>query len=120
MDEELGPCLYIQTLCDGVAEYPLGESVIPLQGASRVWLRAEINYHVLQFFFSLDGVEWKTIGGKLDASILSDNFGAEWGFTGSFIGMTCQDMTGRRNAADFDSFEIVESGHTIAHPLFAP
>jgi xylan 1,4-beta-xylosidase len=109
MDEELGPCLYIQTLCDGVAKYPLGESVIPLPGASRVWLRAEINYHVLQFSFSLDGVEWKTIGGELDASILSDNFGAEWGFTGSFIGMTCQDMTGRRNAADFDSFEIVEN-----------
>lgn len=114
VDEKLGTCLYIQTADDGRIVYPLGESVVSLDGASRVYLRADLDFAVLRFSYSLDGTAWKSIGGELDASILSDDYGDDWGFTGAFIGMACQDLTGQRKAADFDFFEYVEDdGNTI-------
>ena len=42
----------------------------------------------------------------LDASILSDDHGDHWGFTGTFIGLVCQDLTGRRLSAEFDYLEV--------------
>ena len=108
IDEELGPCLYIQSMRDGVVEYPLGESVVPLQNASRVFLRVEIDHGLLRFYYSFDETEWKPVGGDLDASILSDDYGDNWGFTGTFIGLACQDLSGQRKSADFDFFEYIE------------
>jgi xylan 1,4-beta-xylosidase len=31
-----------------------------------------------------------------------------WGFTGAFLGICCQDLSGRRRHADFDWFEYTE------------
>jgi xylan 1,4-beta-xylosidase len=107
-DEALGTCLYIQSCTDGVMSFPLGESVVPLQGAQHVHLRAAIDFKALQFSYSLDGESWQTIGEPLDASLLSDDFGVEWGFTGTFIGLACQDLSGQRKVADFDYLEYLE------------
>jgi xylan 1,4-beta-xylosidase len=51
-------------------------------------------------------MEWDWFPGPLDASILSDEAGPPGNpnFTGSFIGMCCQDMTGSGRPADFDAF----------------
>jgi xylan 1,4-beta-xylosidase len=107
-DEVHGTCLYIQSMNDGKAEYPLGDAVVPLNGATRVFLQVEIDHGKLRFSYSPDRTEWHPIGPKLDASILSDDYGDDWGFTGTFIGLACQDLSGRRKPADFDFFEYVE------------
>lgn len=91
---------------DGRAGEVLDEPV-PVEGP-RCRLRAEVDYHLLRFSFSQDGKAWSRIGGDFDASILSDEYTEPHKFTGAFVGLCCQDLTGRRKAADFDYFEYVE------------
>lgn len=108
MDEDLGTCLYIQSSDDGTIHYPNGLSVVPLRGKTRVYLQARMDGDQLAFFYSLDGESWQMVGQSLDSSILSDDYGVNWGFTGAFVGLACQDLSGRRKAADFDFFEYIE------------
>lgn len=75
-----------------------------------VWLRATVCREQLIFSYSVDGQVWNDIGGVLDASIISDDYvrdKAEYkaAFTGAFIGMCCQDVSGQNEWAYFDSFE---------------
>mgnify|MGYP000102930596 FL=1 len=72
------------------------------------FFKVEIDYCRLQFFWSNDDQTYTPIGSELDASILSDDHGKHWGFTGSFIGLACQDLTGGRRPANFDFLEIVD------------
>lgn len=53
-----------------------------------------------------DGADWKEIDCELDYSILADEYGG-MGFTGAFIGVTCQDLEGKRRYADFDYFDYI-------------
>ena len=78
-----------------------------------VYLRADVDAEKLRFFYSRDGKDWKQLGPVLDASILSDEYCTHypnpgWGFTGAFVGLCCQDLTGRKKHADFDYFEYLE------------
>ena len=75
-----------------------------------VWLKCEVNHHVLVFSWSLDGEEWQTMPVSLDHSIVSDEAGKGEGnsFTGAFVGMACQDISGQDCPADFDHFTYVE------------
>lgn len=107
-DERAGPCLYVQTMDNGAVSYPLQTALIPLGGRQRVFLRARMDHARLTFFYSLDGDQWHRVCDDLDASILSDDYGDEWGFTGAFVGLACQDLTGARLHADFDFFEYRE------------
>jgi len=70
-----------------------------------LFLRLEFLESDLRFFWSEDGHDFKQIGPTLDASILSDDYGKHWGFTGTFIGMACQDLTGQQASARFDFLE---------------
>lgn len=92
--------------------YPLEQPVAIPYGAA-CFLRAEIAYDQLQFFYSLNGDLWRPIGPRLDHSTLSDEacmapgvFGC---FTGAFIGMCCQDLSGAGKCADFDYFTYCET-----------
>jgi xylan 1,4-beta-xylosidase len=73
-------------------------------------LRVNIERLKLKFSYSLNGTDFKEIGGTLDCFNLSDEaygvIGHE-GHTGTFIGMCCQDLTGLKNHADFKSFEYI-------------
>jgi xylan 1,4-beta-xylosidase len=75
--------------------------------ATTLWLRVQVDGLSLSFSYSLDGEGFTPIGGVLDGSDLSDeayfDIGHE-GHTGTFIGMACQDLSGRRLHADFESF----------------
>ena len=75
-----------------------------------VELRVEIDYERLHFAYRVSGAEWSWVPQQLDASILSDEATAPGlpNFTGAFVGMACQDMSGAGCAADFDWFEYVE------------
>jgi xylan 1,4-beta-xylosidase len=78
-------------------------------------LRVEIDYERLHFGYRVSGAEWMWIPQQFDASILSDEATAPGlpNFTGAFVGMACQDMSGARCAADFDWFEYVERTYRV-------
>jgi xylan 1,4-beta-xylosidase len=82
----------------------------PIPSNVPVELRVEVDYERLYFGYRVAGVEWTWIPQQFDASILSDEATAPGlpNFTGAFVGMACQDMSGARCAADFDWFEYVE------------
>lgn len=73
--------------------------------------RLEFDGASLRFRVRLDPAEdWRSFGPDLDATILSDDYGVGWDhFTGAFIGVCCQDMSGQRLHADFDWFEYAEA-----------
>ncbi|MDQ2695609.1 MAG: glycoside hydrolase family 43 protein [Pseudomonadota bacterium] len=101
--------------------WPLAEPV-RLPQAGRVWLRADVDYERLYFAYSLDGNAWTRIPYKLDMGVVTDEAGIRphGHFTGAFVGMCCQDITGRRTAADFDFFEYRERAyHDRLEALFS-
>ena len=78
----------------------------PIPSGVPVHLRVEIDYERLYFAWRLEGGEWCRVPGQFDASILSDEAGPPGNpnFTGAFVGMCCQDLSGTRRPADFDYF----------------
>ena len=80
-----------------------------------MYLRVEVDYERLLFAFKIGDGEWNWLPGPLDASILSDEASAPGNpnFTGAFVGMSCQDMTGSRRAADFIFFNYRERDYCI-------
>ena len=103
-DEKLGKCLNILIHDDGKYDEALGQDV-SIEGWQQVYLKLTMRRELLQFYFSRDGKDYQPIGPVLDASVLSDEYGRGWHFTGAFVGLACNDLTGRRKAADFDFFE---------------
>ncbi|HEY8594874.1 MAG TPA: glycoside hydrolase family 43 protein [Devosiaceae bacterium] len=86
-------------------QFPL-ENDILLPEDGPVHLKVEVDRNTLQFFYATEEADWRSVGPVLDASILSDEAGkGEHGsFTGAFVGMAAQDLTGQVLAADFDHF----------------
>lgn len=110
-DEKSGKSLSLAQCEKRQHSEPL-DGVVSIEGWSRCYLKLAINYDRLQFFYSPDGSDWKTIGPEFDVSVLSDETCQEISFTGTFVGMCAQDLTGRRLAADFDYFEYRELDKT--------
>ena len=112
-DDEKGRVLQIMS-CEGDQAlhvvYPLNDAPVALPSTGEVWLRAYVTGADLQFSWSSDGQAWSTVGEMLDASLLSDEAGKGEGanFTGAFVGMACQDLTGQRLPADFLGFRYRE------------
>lgn len=80
-----------------VAEFDL----LDLQGGLR--LRMEMRGVKLFFAWSL-GDTWNEVGTEFDATVCGDWVSSEGGFTGTFWGMCCQDLSCRSAWADFDFF----------------
>jgi xylan 1,4-beta-xylosidase len=82
-------------------------------GAGPVALRVEVDHEALRFGYRLaDAGEWCWLPETFDASILSDEATLPGlpNFTGAFVGMACQDLSGMGHAADFEYFHYVEHG----------
>ena len=83
--------------------------------AGTVDLAVEFRHDHYQFHFAQGGA-WQAFGPQLDAAMLSDEFATQFvdgfarsfGFTGNYIGLACQDLSGTRRAADFDYFSYAE------------
>ena len=105
--EGIGKCLEIITCDNGEYAFPVKEPV-RLKRGERIHLKAEMDYDKLQFYYSEDGRTWNIAGPILDAAILSDEHILGWAFTGAFVGICCQDLTGDHLPADFDFFEYAE------------
>jgi xylan 1,4-beta-xylosidase len=88
----------------GNISYPV-EKEYPVDQADKVYLKMVIQQDRIRFSYSIDGEQWAAVGWEQDASILSDEHAVPCAFTGNFVGMACQDLTGHRLHADFDWFE---------------
>jgi xylan 1,4-beta-xylosidase len=86
---------------------------VAIPAGTRMELRVEIDYERLLFAYRTEGGEWQWLPGIFDASILSDEAGPPGNpnFTGTFVGMCCQDLAGTRLAADFDWFYYCSRGY---------
>ncbi len=105
-DETLGRSLnIIATDADHSCEVLPQDIPVPATGA--IDLRLTLNKADLQFEFALPGGEWQKIGPVLNGAILSDDY-HHLGFTGTFVGLCCQDLSGARLAADFARFDYRE------------
>lgn len=71
-------------------------------------MKGVFNHADIQFYYAIKEGDWQKIGGVLDGSILSDDYVTDAtnryrpAFTGAFVGLCCQDLTGQRLHADFD------------------
>lgn len=100
-------CLGIMCCEKGRTSYLIEKEYI-LDDWENIYLKLNIQDSCIRFFYSSDGQEWHAAGWEYDASILSDEQAIPCGFTGNFVGMACQDMSGKRLHADFDWFEYKE------------
>jgi xylan 1,4-beta-xylosidase len=82
-------------------DQPLGDEEIVL-APGPVWLGVDVRGRRMQFRYRQDGGDWTSVGGEIDASIFSDDYVRPMGFTGTYAGLACFDLSGRRKAADFD------------------
>ena len=94
----------------GHGDYPLKGQRIPLPAEGPIRLRAEVDFEHLYFSWASQGDNWQRLPLKLDYSVLSDEAGTGAGnnFTGAFVGMAAQDLSGAAMPADFAGFEYRE------------
>ncbi|WP_294235695.1 glycoside hydrolase family 43 protein [uncultured Sphingomonas sp.] len=79
--------------------------------AGPVELRASVDHAALRFAWRAEGdADWTWLPERFDASILSDEatLAGLPNFTGTFVGMACQDMSGTGHPADFRFFHYSE------------
>ena len=100
-------CLGLMQCERGLLSFAV-EKEVPVENWNRVHLSFALDHERLQFSFSPDGAAWTKIGWEMDASILSDEHANPCGFTGAFVALCCQDLTGHGLHADFDFLEYVE------------
>ncbi|MDO3385898.1 glycoside hydrolase family 43 protein [Gilvimarinus sp. SDUM040013] len=106
-DEEKGKQLAIMS-CHAEqgleASFPV--EPIALKPGCQVHLKAVVRRAELTFSYRYDDREWIELPVALDYRYLSCEAGKGEGasFTGTFIGMACQDLTGTARAADFGHF----------------
>lgn len=111
-DEEHGLGLNVLINDQGVYDELL-DSDMWIEEGTCYHLRVKIHAGSVQFFASTDGEQWFEVGGKLPLDLLSDEhatrmaggYFTDWGFTGAFVGVCVQDLSGERKYADFDYFE---------------
>lgn len=92
---------------------PLAEP-IDVTGVDKIYLKADFDGADLQFYYGTEENDWQKVGPLLDGSILSDDYVEDIAvryrpcFTGAFVGLCCQDLSGRNLHADFEWFEYRE------------
>jgi len=110
-DDTLGRHLRVMSSLPDQVQADVFTAPIALPSGSRIELRVEVDFERLYFGYRSSGdEEWQWIPQQFDASILSDEASAPGApnFTGAFVGMACQDMSGAALPADFDWFEYRE------------
>lgn len=115
MGDENGQSKFLQILyCDNFEMREILAEPIDLTGQQRIYLKGHLNRSNLQFQYATKADNWQSIGGILDGSILSDDYVRDGSdryrpaFTGCFVGLCCQDLTGHKIPANFDWMEYRE------------
>lgn len=111
-DETAGKHLRVMTCAPDSMQSDTFTPPIAIPAGRPVHLRVEVDFERMLFGYRVDGVdsEWRWLPQQFDASILSDECLApgQAHFTGAFVGMACQDMSGTARPADFAYFEYSE------------
>jgi xylan 1,4-beta-xylosidase len=111
-DETLGKHLRVMSCIPDALMADAFTPMIPIPSGKPLHLRVEVDEERLHFAYKVEGVDadWRWLPEMFDASILSDECSApgQPNFTGAFVGMACEDMSGTRRAADFDWFDYRE------------
>jgi xylan 1,4-beta-xylosidase len=111
-DETIGKHLRVMTCTPDSPQTDSFTPPIAIPRGARIELRAEIDQERLLFAYRIEGRDgvWQWLPQQFDASILSDEATAPGApnFTGAFVGVACQDMSGAARPADFDWFEYRE------------
>lgn len=105
-DEAMGKMLAILSCDNGQYSEPF--AYVKLPEGKKVWLKVEGDHEAVRFFYSLDGKEYIRYGEDCDALRISDEHIDTSAFTGAFIGICAQDMSGFSKYADFEYFEYIE------------
>ncbi|MCU0792715.1 MAG: family 43 glycosylhydrolase [Opitutaceae bacterium] len=79
----------------------------PLLDTDTIFLRMTVRGLVREFAFSYDGMRWLSAGTAPDCSCMSDEGTANWGFTGTLVGLYARrSPEGSALRADFDWLAI--------------
>jgi xylan 1,4-beta-xylosidase len=118
-DESVGRHIRVLSFIPDSVVTDTSTAPIPIPSGAPVHLRVEVDYERLRFAYRLERGDWHWLAEQFDASILSDEAAAPGtpNFTGAFVGMCCQDMSGARLPADFDYFEYRERDYRVDPPL---
>lgn len=81
----------------------LGVDNQPVIDSEEVYLKLTVEKEKGQFLYSIDGEEYIPVGDVFDTTICSDE--NAWGFTGTMVGIACQDLNMHTHYADFKLFE---------------
>jgi xylan 1,4-beta-xylosidase len=108
-DEQLGRHLRVMTCTPDSPQSDAFSAPVKIP-PGRIELRVEVDYERLRFAYRVGSGDWQFLPELFDASILSDEATAPGApnFTGAFVGVACQDVSGAARAADFDWFEYRE------------
>lgn len=113
-DQSIGKHLRVMSCLPDSTQVDAFTPPIPISGGKPVHLRVEVDFERLHFACRVEGVDhdWRWFPQQFDASILSDEATSPGlpNFTGTFVGMACQDLAGTLNPADFGFFEYQERG----------
>ena len=114
-DDAAGRHVRVMSALPDQAQADAFTAPFPIPSNVAVELRVEIDCERLHFGYRVGAADWTWIPQQFDASILSDEATAPGlpNFTGAFVGMACQDMSGARCPADFDWFEYVERPYRV-------
>jgi xylan 1,4-beta-xylosidase len=105
-EDALGKHLRVISCLPDLAQPDVFSDPLAIPRGAPVHLRVEVDYERLLFAYRVEGEDWVWMPGLFDAGIISDESGPAGNpsFTGAFVGVCCQDLTGARSAADFDYF----------------
>ncbi len=106
-DESLGKSLNILSYDNGMYDEAL-EQDISLDENAPVYLRVRFTGLSFQFGYTQVQGQWEDIGPTFEAGKLSDDYCQGLSFTGTFIALCCQDLSGQAKPADFAYFRYRE------------
>ena len=114
-DETTGKHLRVMSCLPDSPQADAFTPPIAIPAGKPVHLRVEVDFERLHFAYRVEDADqnWRWLPQQFDASILSDEACAPGtpNFTGAFVGMACQDMSGAARHADFDFFEYEERAY---------
>jgi len=109
-DPAAGRCVRVMSCLPDLGRADDATPPLAIRAEGPVELRVEVDYERLYFACRCGDGEWLWIPQMFDAGILSDEAGPPFlpNFTGAFVGMCCQDLSGTRLPADFEYFDYRE------------
>ncbi len=105
-DEDVGKCVTLLKAENKSYTYLTG--YIPVEAGRALVLGLELEGTMVQFRCGYRGQEIRSFGPAVSAGFLSDEACLEGWFTGTMVGICCQDLTGFGAPADFDYFQVAK------------